>query len=110
MHNNMCFTSKTIEGFLSANPNLTLQDISHLIGVNRQTIEGVVREDLGFGFRELKKRSRLKRAAALLLDKQKKHTVKETAASVGLTPNALSRFIKKMTGYSPTALRATDGN
>jgi methylphosphotriester-DNA--protein-cysteine methyltransferase len=79
--------------------------LSRTIGVDRHIIECTIRAHLGITFRELQKKMRLKQALALLLEEQRDNSLKETAAIMGITPNALSRLIKSSTGYTATELR-----
>jgi len=90
---------------ISANPNMSLCALSETLGVERHIIERVVHEHAGFSFRELKKCVRVKRALFLLSGKRPVSYVKEIAPVVGITPNALSRLIKNMTGCSARELK-----
>jgi transcriptional regulator GlxA family with amidase domain len=89
---------------LSANPRLTLAEIAHRTGTDRRKIQRIIKAQYGCGFKGLKNAIRLQRAQALLTDLHRKYSVKEVAAEVGVTPNALSRFIKTMIGCCPTKL------
>jgi AraC-like DNA-binding protein len=105
MSQEMDFLSQKVGYLLSANPGLTLKEIARSVGVDRHKIEWAVRQQYGFSFRELKKRTKLKRVTKLLLERQRSFCIKEIAFEVGLTPNALSRFIKSMTGKCATELQ-----
>ena len=90
---------------LLSKSDLSLQEIARSIGTDRHKIEQAVAEQCGFCFRELKKRARLNHALRLLKEEQPVRYVKEIAAELGITPNALSRSVKSMTGRCPTDLR-----
>jgi AraC-like DNA-binding protein len=89
---------------LLSNPEISLTNISSSIGVDRHKIEAAVRIHGGISFRELKNRSRLKKALLLLHNNPINPSIKEIAARLKMSPNALSRFIKTMTGHSATYL------
>jgi transcriptional regulator GlxA family with amidase domain len=90
---------------LSSNPRLTLMQIARQSGADRRKIQRAIREKYRCGFKRLKNAVRLKRVQTLLTEKRQKYSVKEIAAEIGVTPNALSRFVKTMTGHCPTELR-----
>jgi transcriptional regulator GlxA family with amidase domain len=90
---------------ICSNPCLTLRELARSIGTDRHNIEHAMRKHCSPSFRELKKQARLNRAMILLLEGPIHYSVKEIAADIGVTPNALSRFIKLMTGYGATELR-----
>ena len=94
-----------IDSLISANPRLRLQELAQTVGIDRHQIEQEIRERCGFCYGELKRRARLKRVLALLLEENPSRSVKEIAAEVGLTPNHLSRFVRSMTGHRASELR-----
>jgi YesN/AraC family two-component response regulator len=96
---------KEVALLLSSNLRLTLKEIGRFIGIDRHKIQHAVREHHGCSFRVLKQRIKFARAHELLIEKPHKYFVKEVAAEIGVTANALSRFFKTMTGHSPTKLR-----
>jgi AraC-like DNA-binding protein len=96
---------REISSLLTSNPHLTLKQIACLAGVDRHKIQREIRERHGCSFRALKNDIRLARACALLTEQHPKYCIKEIAAEIGITPNALSRLIKSMTGYCATELR-----
>jgi transcriptional regulator GlxA family with amidase domain len=89
---------RRIDALVSANPCVTLPDLAGTIGVDRRKIERAIRERYGYGFRELKNRARLNVIAAFLNEERPRMLIKNIAVAVGVTPNALSRFIRSMTG------------
>jgi AraC-like DNA-binding protein len=107
MPRNTYLLFKKIEHMIGADPSLSLRALSATFGVDRHIIEHAVGEHAGFTFRELKKGARLKRALILLSAERPRSFVKEVAPAVGLTPNALSRFIRSATGCSATELRSS---
>ena len=96
-----------IEHRIAADPSLSLRALSATFAIDRHIIEHAVREHAGFTFRELKKGARLKRALMLLSAERPRSFIKDVAPAVGLTPNALSRFIRSATGCSATELRSS---
>jgi len=94
-----------VVALLFSKSDLSLQEIARSVGTDRHKIEQAVTGQYGFCFCELKKRARLNRALKLLREEQPVRYVKEIAAELGITPNALSRLVKSMTGRCPTDLR-----
>jgi AraC-like DNA-binding protein len=90
---------------LSSNPRLTLKEIAILTNIDRHKIQHAIREQYGFGFKELRKAIRFDLAILLLSEKPRKYRIKEVAVKLGLTPNYLSRLIKSMSGCCATDLR-----
>lgn len=105
MREDMQLLCERAASLLSANPSSTLHEVARSIGTDRHKIQRAIREQYGFCFRELKKRIRLTKALTLLTNERCSPYVKEIAAEIGITPNALSRFIRSMTGRCPTDLR-----
>jgi AraC-like DNA-binding protein len=99
---------RNIEDMISVDPSLSLRALSAAFAVDRHIIEHAVREHAGFTFSGLKRDARLKRALFLLSGERSRSLIKEVAAAVGLTPNALSRFIRSATGCSATELRSSN--
>jgi methylphosphotriester-DNA--protein-cysteine methyltransferase len=83
----------------------TLPDLANSVGVNRWNIENALREETGCGFRELKNQARFGYIAARLAEENTRVSIKDMAKSFGITPNALSRFIRSKAGKSARELR-----
>jgi AraC-like DNA-binding protein len=96
---------KQIESLILAKPCIALRELSSSIGVNRQKIEYAIRMQYNFNFRQLKKYALMNQVRELLFANAPHLFIKEIAAVVGMTPNALSRFVKSMTGYTASEIR-----
>jgi AraC-like DNA-binding protein len=105
MREGMQLLCERAASLLTANPGLPLHEIARSIGTDRHNLQRAIREQYSFGFRELKKRIQLKQALTLLTEERRSLYIKEIAAEIGLTANALSRFTRSMTGRCPTDLR-----
>lgn len=97
--------SKDIVMRLASNLRLKLGDVARLTGISRHRIQRAIKEECGCSFRDLKKRIQIDYVNRFLSDSHRIYSIKEIAAAIGITPNALSRFIKVATGYYPTELR-----
>lgn len=94
-----------IEAMLSAAPWVSLGDLTRQIRVSRHTLEAVVRQAAGKGFREYKKELLLKRALDLLVC-QGELSQKQIAAMLGYgSGRAFARFVKGATERSPGDIR-----
>jgi AraC-like DNA-binding protein len=102
------FTS--IAAQVSADSGMKLHNLARILGVDRHTIETAVRQVLGIRFCDFKKTKRVTRAVRLLRRRQQPLYVREIAYVLGLSPNALSRLIKSVTGESPRQIRAPRKN
>jgi|WetSurMetagenome_2_1015567.scaffolds.fasta_scaffold261487_1 AraC-like DNA-binding protein len=91
---------------LCSNPQLTLKDIACVVAVDRHSIQKAIREQYRCSFRYLQNQIRLSYVRSLLREEHCRYCIKEIAESMGITPNALSRFVKTMTGHYPTELRS----
>ena len=98
--------SQKIVMLLSSNPQLTLKEIARVIAADRHIVQRAVREQYGCSFRYLRNAIRISYISALLREEHRQYYIKEIAADIGITPNALSRFVKTMTGRYPTELRS----
>ena len=94
-----------IEAMLSAAPWVSLGDLARQIQVSRHTLEAVVKQAAGKGFREYKKEQLLKRALNLLVC-QGELSQKQIAAMLGYgSGRAFARFVKGATGISARDIR-----
>jgi methylphosphotriester-DNA--protein-cysteine methyltransferase len=93
---------KRINAIISSNFYITLHKLAHSIGIDRRKIEIALRERYGYGFRDLKNKARLSHIMKLL---EKNARIRDIAKGVGVTPNALSRFIRSKKGTSARELR-----
>jgi AraC-like DNA-binding protein len=105
MKSNSYLLCKRINDMISSNPCMTLPKLAQLSGINRWKIENILREQLGYGFRELNNRARLNSIMPFLIDDNARIAIKDIACKMGISPNALSRFIHSMTGKSARELR-----
>lgn len=101
----MCLLCDRVNSFISANPSLMLKEVVHCLAVDRHTIERVLREHYAMTFRELKIKRKVEIAIVMLKQEIPRLYLKEIAADLAMTPNALSRTIKKVTGHSATKVR-----
>jgi AraC-like DNA-binding protein len=93
-----------IDARLSIDPCLTLQGLARALGVDRHAIERSVRETRGIPFREIQKQKRFI-AARELSEMRSDLEIKEIAARLGYSPNAFCRFIRTLTGKTPSQYR-----
>jgi plasmid maintenance system antidote protein VapI len=91
-----------INTLISSDLNLTLPKLANLIGIDRRRIEKSLREQYCCGFREFKNQARLNYIMELLA---RNIRINDIANAVGVTPNAISRFIRKMKGKCARELR-----
>jgi AraC-like DNA-binding protein len=90
---------------LSVMPRLRLARLATDLGLERHTIERAVRKLLGTCFRDYQQGKVLAHALVLLRERPTA-SVKQIALELGYTsPDAFSRFLKKMTGKTPTEVR-----
>lgn len=105
---NRSFVVEQIRQELQANPAITLAELSDRIGIERHSIQRILRETLGTGFRDLRAQERLKLAAELLVDSNE--GVKEVSKRSGYRQCAdFSRAFKKRTGTTPARYRRAEG-
>jgi adenylyl-sulfate kinase len=89
----------------TAERRVSLSELARHIGVERHTIEKLVRSTTGQSFRQLQQVLLLERAK-LLLDQGK--PIKEVAFDLGFEhPQSFHRFVKKFSGTTPSCLRAS---
>lgn len=87
----------------TAERRVTLTEVAREVGVERHTVERVVRSITGLSFRELQ-RNLLSERANLLLEQGR--AIKEIAFEVGYgSPQSFHRFIRKAYGITPSCLR-----
>jgi AraC-like DNA-binding protein len=108
MSGNMRLIHKRITALIFSNPCITLQELAVSLGIDRKKIEGALKEQYGYGFRELKNRVRLNYVAELLTKDAPRISIKEIAAAVNINPTNISRFIRSMTGCCPSELRGNN--
>ncbi len=81
---------------------VSLKEVAHTIGVDRHSIERVVRLSTGLSFRGLQQSLLLERATLLL---RRGSPLKEIAFELGFgSPQSFHRFIKRISGRTPTSL------
>jgi AraC-like DNA-binding protein len=91
---------------LHSSPQLSLEELSLDIQIERHTIERAVRAGAGTTFRDFRKRGRLN-AAQKALRENPDLSLKEVAYTLGYRSlSAFSRFIKDSTGCSASELRS----
>ncbi len=97
---------KNLAWMLIANPRLPLGAISRKFKIGRHTIQKAVRIVKGRSFRELQKEAILGRASDLLADGSIR-SIKQVSFLIGYgSPQAFSRFMKRVSGRSPSDFRA----
>ena len=89
--------AERVSSRLADDPGVKLRELSKEFGIDRHMIERALRETRQIGFRQLKQEVRLAYARKFL----GALAVKEVACQLGMSPNALSRFIKAKTGKPP---------
>ncbi len=90
---------------LCLSPQLSLEELSFDIQIERHTIERAVKAGAGTTFRDFRKRSMLN-AAQKMLRENPHWSLKEVAYALGYgSLSAFSRSIKCAAGCSPSALR-----
>lgn len=90
---------------LTADPCLRLKQLAHDLGVERHTIENIVRETKGKSFRKFQKGKLLRKALRVLM-KESDKSIKEIAVALGYASSEpFSRFVKTHTGRNPTQIR-----
>jgi AraC-like DNA-binding protein len=94
-----------IESQTLENPRIKLAELTHNLGLDRHTIEGIVRKSAHKSFREFKREKILDKANWLLAAASEGVTIKEIAALLDYSSAAFSRFIKAATGQTPTQIR-----
>jgi methylphosphotriester-DNA--protein-cysteine methyltransferase len=104
MPQDILLLSQRVNALLSNNPKLTLKALARSIGIDRHKIEHAIRKQYSLSFRDLKKRTQLKRVLKLLEEHPNSY-IKEIASEVGFTPNHLSRFIRSLTGRCATEIQ-----
>jgi transcriptional regulator GlxA family with amidase domain len=96
---------ETIDARVSDSPDLTLHDLARRLLVDRHTIEKAVHYVHDRSFRDFHRRKRLEKALALFAD-HGELSCKQVSAAVGFrSADAFTRFVKSMTGKTPTQLR-----
>jgi len=86
----------------TAERRVTLREVAHTMGVERRTVEKIVRSATGRTFRQLQRILLLERAK-LLLEQGK--SIKEVAFELGFGyPQSFHRFIRKSSGATPSTL------
>jgi adenylyl-sulfate kinase len=87
----------------TAERRVTLTEVAREVGVERHTVERVVRSVIGQSFRELQKSLLCERANLLL---EQGRAIKEIAFEVGFgSPQSFHRFIRRTYGTTPSCLR-----
>jgi transcriptional regulator GlxA family with amidase domain len=94
-----------VDKSLCSNPWTTLSALALQLGVERHTIERIVRQSYGVSFRSYRTGQVLMLSLNLLLD-QTCLSVKEIANRLGFgSASSFSRFIKYHTNLPPTSIR-----
>jgi YesN/AraC family two-component response regulator len=85
------------------NPNLSLNDMTKLIGVNHLYISSAINNISGKNFNRFVNGYRIEEAQRILLDKNSKNlTLEEIAKQSGFSsPNTFYRHFKDITGLTP---------
>ena len=107
MRGDMNLLYKQVNDLISSKLCIKLHELADSIGIDRRKIEGALRERYGYGFREFKNQARQKRINKLLAEKR--ISIKDIAIKMGVTPNALSRFIRTRMGKCSRELRNNHG-
>jgi two-component system response regulator YesN len=95
---------------LGSNPRLSLAALSLTLKIERHTIEKAVRVVDGRRFRDLRNELLLRRAKALL-SADAALSIKEVAYLLGYrSPQAFARFVRRVSGYSPSGLRVSQAD
>ena len=90
---------------LTADPCLRLKQPARDLGVERHTIEDIVREIKSTTFRRYQK-GKLLQKTRVIIRKKPNSSGKEIAAELGYrSSKSFSRFIKRATGWSMTEIR-----
>jgi AraC-like DNA-binding protein len=86
-----------------AERRVTLSEVARKVGVERHTLEKVVRSTTGQSFRQLQRTLLLERAKVLLAQEK---SIKEVAFELGFGhPQSFHRFVRKSSGGTPSSLR-----
>ena len=94
-----------IQARVDENPSMTLHEVARSLVVDRHIIEKAVHHFQSCSFREFKKRKRLQTSLALFAE-HGELSCKQVSAALGYqSPDAFTRFVKSMTGKTPTQLR-----
>ena len=94
-----------MDDLLGASPRLPLGKLSEELGVDRHTLEKAVHRIRRKSFRDYQNKKLLRKSLILLAQEGNK-SIKDIAMTIGYrTSEPFSRFIKTMTGRSPTEIR-----
>lgn len=94
-----------IEIHLTAHPRISQAELERNLGVERHTIENLIKENTGVSFREHTQGLLLAQAIRLLRS-EPNLSIKQISFMLGFAwPSDFSRFIKKRTGRTPTQIR-----
>jgi len=105
MSYNVAQLADLLLGYIDAEPGLKLAEVSKRLGACRQTLEGALRARTGKSFRQLRSELVATRAR-VQLGENASHLIKQVAYDLGYkSPQAFSRFVREVYGYSPTELR-----
>src|SRR5439155_11925130 len=99
-----------MDDLLGASPRLPLGKLSENLGVERHTLEKAVHRIRRKSFRDYQNK-RLLRKALILLAQEGNKSIKDIAMTIGYrTSEPFSRFIKTMTGRTPTRSEIIGGD
>ncbi len=102
---NMIRLFEEIEARVSEDPGLKLHDLAADLGVERHTIEKAVRNARSVCFRDYRRPKRLNKAIRLLEGEAALNRDDIADLLHYKSSAALSRFVRKMTGKTPTQFR-----
>ncbi len=93
---------------LCSNPGFHLGELARELGIDRHTLLKAVKLNSRESFRAFQKRKRVE-AVMGLLDQAGELSEKQIAAKVGLSADALSRFVRREKGKTLSAIRKNAG-
>lgn len=92
-----------MRAILYERPNVTLKDITRVMGVERHTVERACRNE-GTTFLLLRQEHRFHHARAALAGAGCR-SIKEIASEIGYSGRAFTRFVRAASGMTPTQFR-----
>ena len=96
---------KEVDALVAGKPRIRLSEVASSLGVDRHTVQNVIRRTKRVSFRTYQRKKLLEMAHMML--NMPDVSIKEIGIKLGYSSAAsFSRFMQQLTGKSPTQLRS----
>jgi AraC family transcriptional regulator, transcriptional activator of pobA len=97
---------KEVDALVTSTPRIRLSEVAQSLGVDRHTVQNVIRKTRRISFRTYQRKKLLEMAHVML--NMPDVSIKEIGIKLGYSSAAsFSRFMQQLTGKSPSQLRSS---